>query len=145
IYVTGPSDGTSTGADYATVKYDPSGTQQWVARYDGTGNYDDYATAITVDAIGNVYVTGRSEGISSSADYTTVKYSPTGIVQQNEISAELDYMGVTIFRGPLQLPTGRKCVVFDIMGRIVEPDRIQPGVYFIEIDGAVTQKVVKVR
>jgi len=51
----------------------------------------------------------------------------------------------TIFRGPLQLPEGKKCKVFDITGRVVDPQRIRPGIYFIEIDGIVTQKVVKVR
>jgi CubicO group peptidase (beta-lactamase class C family) len=53
--------------------------------------------------------------------------------------------GATIFRGPLRLPEGKKCKVFDITGRVVEPDKIQPGIYFIEVDGVVTQKVVKVR
>jgi len=56
-----------------------------------------------------------------------------------------EILGATIFRGPLQLPEGRKCKVFDITGRVVEPNRIQAGIYFIEIDGVVTQKVVKVR
>jgi parallel beta-helix repeat protein len=51
----------------------------------------------------------------------------------------------TVFRGPLQLPEGKQCKVYDIMGRIVEPSRIKPGIYFIEVDGVVTQKVVKVR
>jgi hypothetical protein len=54
-------------------------------------------------------------------------------------------LNATIFRGSLQLPEGKDCKIFDIAGRIVEPDRIQPGIYFIEIDGVVTQKVVKVR
>lgn len=53
--------------------------------------------------------------------------------------------GPTIFSGPLQLPKGKKYTVFDIMGRVVEPDKMKPGIYFIEVDGAITQKVVKVR
>lgn len=51
----------------------------------------------------------------------------------------------TIFRGPLQLPEGRKCRVFDITGRVVEPNKITPGIYFIEIDNRIVQKVIKVR
>ena len=51
----------------------------------------------------------------------------------------------TIFRGHLLLPQDKECKVFDITGRVVEPARIQPGIYFIEVDGVVTQKVVKVR
>lgn len=53
--------------------------------------------------------------------------------------------GPTIFSGPLRLTEGKRCRIFDIMGRVVEPDKIQPGIYFIEIDGVVTQKVVKVK
>ena len=52
----------------------------------------------------------------------------------------------TIFHSrPLQLPKGKKCKVYGVAGRIVEPTKIQPGIYFIEVDGVVTQKVVKVR
>ncbi|KPK63298.1 hypothetical protein AMJ83_07450 [candidate division WOR_3 bacterium SM23_42] len=49
------------------------------------------------------------------------------------------------FREPLQLPKGKKCKVFDITGRVVDPAKMTQGVYFIEVDDVVTQKVVKVR
>jgi CubicO group peptidase (beta-lactamase class C family) len=68
------------------------------------------------------------------------------VVEENEVvSIKNNYLGATIFRGPLQLPEGKKCKVFDITGRVVESDKIQPGIYFIEVDGVVIQKVVKVR
>ena len=67
-------------------------------------------------------------------------------VDENDVSAlNHDGLGITIFKGHLQLPRGKKCKVFDITGRAVEPSSIKPGIYFIEIDGVVTQKVVKVR
>jgi uncharacterized delta-60 repeat protein len=75
IYVTGTSAG-----DYATVKYDPSGTEQWVRRYDGAGN-EDTPEAIAADANGNVYVTGSSDGGTTIFDITTIKYNSAGVEQ----------------------------------------------------------------
>jgi len=50
----------------------------WAKRYNGTGKGDDEASALAVDTQGNVYVTGYSTGVNSSADYTTIKYSAAG-------------------------------------------------------------------
>jgi uncharacterized delta-60 repeat protein len=81
IYVTGGSYGLGTSSDYATVKYNSPGVEQWVARYNGPGNYDDVATALAVDASGNIYVTGYSYGSGTSSDYATVKYNSSGVEQ----------------------------------------------------------------
>lgn len=81
VYVSGPSEGKKGNVDYATIKYNSAGVQQWVARYNGTGNGEDWPYAIAVDASGNVYVTGRSLGIGTNLDYATIKYNTTGIQQ----------------------------------------------------------------
>lgn len=78
VYVAGLSVGSDTGADYATIKYDSSGQQQWVARYNGPANGDDTAYAIALDDLGNVFVTGSSRGTGSNFDYATIKYNSTG-------------------------------------------------------------------
>jgi Beta-propeller repeat len=71
VYVTGRSAGPGIYIypEYATIKYNSTGQQQWVARYNGPGDTDDQAIAIAVDKLGNVYVTGTSNG-----DYVTIKY-----------------------------------------------------------------------
>lgn len=81
VYITGYSEGSGTGYDYATVKYDASGVEQWVARYNGQGNSEDQATALWVDRAGNVYVTGYSKGSNTNYDFATVKYDPSGAEQ----------------------------------------------------------------
>ena len=97
---------------------------------------------------------GAGPGIGDSVSLW-VEYNPwrtdsvpwTGTEEQPVVTLVKDQqnLGSTIFSGPLKLPKGKECKVFDITGRVVEPDRLQPGIYFIAVDGTVTQKVVKVR
>jgi uncharacterized delta-60 repeat protein len=77
-YVTGFSLGSGTGLDYATIKYNSAGQEQWVARYNGPGNDFDEGLAIVVDTSGNVYVTGESWDPGTKTDYATIKYNSVG-------------------------------------------------------------------
>ncbi len=81
VYVTGSSVGNGTFQDYATIKYNSLGGEQWVARYNGPGNSTDEAISIAVDNSGNVYVTGTSLGSGTSEDYATIKYNSFGVEQ----------------------------------------------------------------
>ena len=79
IYVTGVSAGVGTSTDYASVKYDSSGRELWVRRYNGPEGYSDRADAIAVDDYGNVYVTGMSYNSGTKNDFVTIKYVQTGL------------------------------------------------------------------
>lgn len=81
VYVTGYSSGVGTGVDYATVKYNSAGVQQWVARYNSPDNLHDFARELALDINGNVYVTGSSEIIDTGTDFATIKYNTSGIEQ----------------------------------------------------------------
>lgn len=88
VYVTGMSRSTPLFEDYATIKYDPDGqpSASWpstgfgvgVRRYDGPTGEQDQALAMAVDALDNVYVTGKSKGPGSDYDYLTIKYNAGG-------------------------------------------------------------------
>ncbi len=128
VYVTGRSVGSGTGLDYATVKYNPTGIEQWVQRYNGTGNSRDEACSLALDVLGNVYVTGWSVGSGTDFDYVTIKYSqnPTGV---QPIFSELPttYQLYQNFPNPFnpstvityQLPVDGNVTlkVYDILGR----------------------------
>lgn len=79
IYVTGHTDTRNNGLDYVTIKYNAGGQQVWASTYNGSGNAEDWANAIAVDASGNVFVTGRSTGLGTNLDYATIKYSAAGV------------------------------------------------------------------
>ena len=81
VYVTGYSISSNGDRDYATIKYDSLGNEQWVSRYNGPGNGDDYARVITIDNLDNIYVTGTSYGTGTGNDYATIKYNSSGVVQ----------------------------------------------------------------
>jgi uncharacterized delta-60 repeat protein len=77
IYVVGESDGTGTSFDYAAIKYDGSGNELWVRRYNGPGNFNDSAAAVVIDPAGNVLITGTSTGSGTGTDFATIKYRAT--------------------------------------------------------------------
>jgi hypothetical protein len=79
VYVTGYSNaGQGSDNDYATVKYDTGGHQQWIARYNGPANGNDFADAIGIDSTNNIYATGWSEGVGTGYDFATIEYDPNG-------------------------------------------------------------------
>nr|HMS65109.1 SBBP repeat-containing protein [Ignavibacteria bacterium] len=73
----GESSTSTTGKDFRTVKYNSAGAQQWAARCNSAGSQEDEVKGITVDASGNVYVTG----VNNTGVQMTVKYNSAGAQQ----------------------------------------------------------------
>ncbi len=80
IYIAGLSVSTTpiVSIDFLTIKYNSNGVQQWVQKYNGVGNSEDIATAITLDKYGNIYVTGRSIVSIDNFNIVTIKYGTDG-------------------------------------------------------------------
>ena len=147
VYVTGGSPGTGTLKDYATVKYDTNGNELWVERYNGPGNGEDAASALVVDRDGNVYVTGRSAGAGTGADYLTLKYTPQDpasvLVPPVAIGSSLRVLtnpssGSTDLSFSLGSAQQVRVAIYDAEGRIVRrllEGAIPAGVHALTWDG----------
>jgi uncharacterized delta-60 repeat protein len=107
VYVMGYSTSSNGYQDYATVKYNNEGIQQWVARYNGPGNKDDLAYALKIDSSGNVYVTGYSTRSNGYLDYATVKYNNAGVQQW-----------VARYNGPANSHDGANAIALDGSGNV---------------------------
>lgn len=95
-------------------------------------------------------LTGSANPAALLMDYdknVTATFGYTGIAQYQEDKHPhvSQYPGATVLSGPLQLPEGTNCRIYGIMGNLVEPANITSGIYFVEIDGQVVQKVVKIK
>lgn len=150
IYTVGRSfggfgDSTSTWDDFTVVSLTPAGTERWVYRYNGTGNYRDMATGVVFGQDGYLYTTGWSYGDGTNEDIVVISLDPITAIEEGKVLVRKNDKGATIISGPLLLPEDKKYQIFDITGRSVIPDRMRPGIYFIEIDGRITGKVVKVK
>lgn len=139
-YVTGYSMGTGAlDLDYATIKYNTAGVQQWAMRYTngGAAGSTEDAADIYADNSGNVYVTGMS-----ALDYATVKYSvvtginPVSNGAPEKFSLSQNYPNPfnpsTNIKFNIAKEGNVKLEVFDIAGRVVETlvnRELQAGVY----------------
>lgn len=133
-------------SDLLFFKTDNNGDSLWTAAY-GDSGYFDIGHEVIQTNDGGYAIIGQTELPGPEAsEVWLLKFEPDIGVKENR-SSVVNYKGIsaTIFTGPLLLPESKTCRVFDITGRVVAPDKLKPGIYFIEIDGRITQKVVKIR
>lgn len=79
VVVTGHSQGSGSGYDFAAVKYASSGIPLWTNRYNGIENLDDSVTAMAIDKTGNVAITGYSQQGSGLVAALTISLSADGV------------------------------------------------------------------
>lgn len=145
IYVFGRSADLLGYYDLLVVKLGNDGSEDWVYQYGGTLNRDDWAQNGVFGNDGNLYVCGTATDSLSGRNIVAISVDPiTGLVENKTTEIESSSCA-TIINGPIKLPNGKSFKVFDITGRVVLPDRIQPGIYFIEIDGEIVNKVIKIK
>lgn len=131
--------------DVGLIKTNMDGDTLWTRTFD-TGDMDEgMSVRETLD--GGYIISGLSWTSTGGADVYLVKTEPDtfGIEEDKAVDTNDNGLWSTIFSGPLLLPEGENCKVFDITGRTVVPKKIKPGIYFVYIDNKLSKKVIKVR
>lgn len=174
VYITGKV-AAGTYFDFLTEKVNPAGETQWRATHNGSGNQNDFGNAISVNALGHVFVAGGSN-VSGFNNFCTIKYAP-GTIGINPVSNEIPgvfslsqnypnpFNPVTNIKFSVPAASFVNLVVFDILGREVETlvnkdlnagtfnvdfnaSKLTSGVYFYRItagDFSETKKMILVK
>ncbi|MGB0430614.1 MAG: S8 family serine peptidase [Bacteroidia bacterium] len=87
VYIIGATKHNTEGYNALLVKFNSLGIKQWDYTYHSSNAYDDYATALDVDASGNCYITGAST-TATHKDAFTIKVDNTG---NNSFTQTYDY------------------------------------------------------
>lgn len=80
IYIIGNKGVYSYNVDFLVLKYDSSGTQQWMRQYNAgkSPTSQDYVTDLVTDNHGNLYVSGYSIEQNALVNLVTIKYNALG-------------------------------------------------------------------
>ncbi len=97
VAVTGGVAGPDLYTDLFTIVYSTDGDSLWTASYDGPASGNDHGLAVAFGDSGDVYVTGYSSDTLNGWDYTTAKYSASGVQQWvSRLSTEYEDYAVAI-------------------------------------------------
>ncbi|RKX69193.1 hypothetical protein DRP53_08950 [candidate division WOR-3 bacterium] len=132
------------GYDVYLIKTDADGNTLWTKTIGGTSNDRGRSAQQTTDN-GYIIVGYTLSYGAGGYDVYLIKTKPGPDIEEESDNSIRHLHGPTIITGPLQLPKGKEWKVFDVSGREIKPGHIKPGIYFIEVEGRIERKVVKIR
>ncbi len=120
IYITAWTT-TGTNDDIVLVKYNTSGVQQWVKRFEN--GKDDRSEKLIIDANENIYVCGRTELSNNTFDAVLLKYNSSG-----------DTLWIKTWNGTGDKDDRFDALTFDNAGSVVVVGRTDPDSNGINFD-----------
>jgi len=135
-----------SSVDIYLMKTDSLGNILWTNTYGGA-NYESMGSVEICSDKGYIIAGSTNSFGVGGSDIYIFRLAPDtlGVAESEADKLEPGTIISSLVSGCLPLPNGVKCKVFDITGRVAEPANIQPGIYFIEVEGKVVHKVVKIR
>ena len=96
--------------------------QEWVSRYNGSGNSIDFSYAIALDPLNNIVVTGYSTGAATGKDLKTIKYDQSGNI-----------LWEATFNGPVNGGDYSNALFIDHLGNVYITGRADYGPSYSDI------------
>lgn len=128
------------------MRTNATGDSLWAKMYGGGGSEEGLYVQQCQD--GGYVIVGTSRSWGNSDQVYVIKTDADGntyIDEDKQTASVGNVCSSTIFCSNWPLPKNRPYRIIDISGRITHPEQTKPGVYFIEIDGEIQQKVIKVK
>lgn len=141
VYITGSFYQSNSFTDFATIKYDPSGNQQWVLYYNGLADRNDFAKHLVIDKNNEIIVSGNSQRDNTIDDVISIKYNSGGTVLWTKKYSGINNQGATsinnlisddsnnIYFSCSALNNDRKIIKYDSMGDSVQITSISDSIY----------------
>ncbi|MFA6541724.1 MAG: T9SS type A sorting domain-containing protein [Bacteroidota bacterium] len=85
VHVTGYGYDNADKYEYSTIKYDTSGSPQWIAHHSQSGSKDNIAEDIVFSSTGLIYVSGRTALICYSANGNELWVEPISVLDTKVI------------------------------------------------------------
>lgn len=148
IYIAGWLAESGTGDDFTIIDIDTTGNQRWVYKYNGSNNGSDRAYSVVYGLDDNLYAAGYCSDSTTVLDFLVISLdtTTTGIVEEtSQILTDKSMKFPTYIVGAFVFSKGQPYKIFDITGRQIHTLNPVPGIYFIEVDGEIQQKVIKIK
>jgi hypothetical protein len=131
--------------DMWLLRTDASGDTIWTRTYGGMGLESALALDMTSD--GGYIIGGYANSFGHGAnDFWIIKTGPdVGVEEFNLNVTGENRLPATIFSSELTLPAHKQNRIYDIAGRTCKTCDLGPGIYFIEEDGKIIKKLIKVK
>ncbi|MGB3341438.1 MAG: hypothetical protein WBB37_08155 [bacterium] len=148
VYAAGWSNGLGSGEDFVVIDVDTTGSLRWVYRFNGSANSSDRAYSVVYGEDDNVYAAGCCFDSTTNLDFLVISLDTTTTCvaeDERQVISNNDLLFPTYITGSLVLPEDQNCKIFDITGCQIHTLNPAPGIYFIEVNGKIAQKVIKVK
>ncbi|KPK63615.1 hypothetical protein AMJ83_06215 [candidate division WOR_3 bacterium SM23_42] len=126
------------GTPVALQEYCHDFSQGWISLATAPATDDTLTVNYTYSQDLDLAVTGSRAMLFDNQHITAISEDETHLPQDS-------YCGPTIITGGSSLPRSTEYKIYDISGREVRAEHIEPGIYFIKLGNRVSRKIVKIK